>query len=109
MKAIYRFFLVLMLVWAGSSCRQQDIRTKTIRVPQLKNAACQRVIQDALSKADGVFGDKVAFSNQTVTVTYDSMKLAQMNLEFIIAGAGFTANETPADPRARDALPAECK
>jgi copper chaperone CopZ len=104
-----RWLAILVLAAGVAGCRRQDIRTQHIRVPQLKGEACEQVIRAALSRTDGVFAPQVRFSNQTVVVTYDSMKLGLKNLEFVIAAAGFTANDTPADAQAREALPAECK
>jgi hypothetical protein len=42
-------------------------------------------------------------------VTYDALKLGIKNIEYVIAGAGFDANDTPAPKEAREALPAECR
>ncbi len=89
-------------------CRRQDIRTVSILVPDLRNAACEKVVLDVLHRTDGVLAHKVVFSPGQVTVTYDSMKLGLKNLEGVIADAGFSANDTPADPKARAALPPAC-
>ena len=78
-------------------------------MPELKNRQCEELILAALRKTEGVLADKTQFGKNSVTVTYDSMKLAIKNLESAIAEAGFTANDTPAVPAARAALPAECK
>jgi copper chaperone CopZ len=67
------------------------------------------VVTTALSGADGVVSDSVKCVAGSVTVTYDSMRTAVRNLEFAVAEAGFDAGPIPADPKARDALPAECK
>lgn len=102
--------LITVLVACGvMACRQVEIRERTIKVPQMKNAACEKIVQTALGKTDGVFADKVRTSNGKVIVVYDSMKVGLKNLEFIVAAAGFDAGETPADPKAREALPAECR
>ena len=92
-----------------AACRQVDIREKTIAVPQMKNASCETIVVAALSKTDGVFADKIRAGAGQVTVTYDSMKLGLRNLEFAVASAGFDAGTTPADPKARESLPAECR
>ena len=103
--------LAVLVIGAGlaASCRTKDIRTVTVSVPEVKNAQCETVILNALKGADGVVGGSIRFGKDGVTVTYDSMKLALKNLEFVIADAGFTANDTPANPAARAALPPECK
>ncbi len=99
----------LVLAFGVAGCRQVDIRTKTIPVTQMKNAACEKLITTALAKTDGVFVDKISVGPGQVTVTYDSMKVGLRNLEFVIAEAGFDAGTTPADPKARAALTAECR
>jgi copper chaperone CopZ len=101
--------MLLAVLLGAAACRLQDIRTKTIQVPQMKNEECQRIIGKALAQAEGVLADSIRFGPGTVTVTYDSMKLALKNLEFIIADAGFDANRTPANATARAALPATCR
>lgn len=102
--------LVILLVMLGvAACRQVDVREKTIAVPQMKNAACEKLVAAALVKTDGVFTNSIRVSTGQVTVTYDSMKLALKNLEYAIASAGLDAGTTPADPKARAALPAECR
>ena len=101
--------LIAAAAVATVSCRQEEIRTRTFQVPQLKNEHAVRIVVDALSKVDGVIPEKIQGGKGTVTITYDSMKVAVKNLEFVIAKAGFNANDTPADPQAREALPADCK
>ena len=104
------YWVASLLVMVGvAACRQADIREKTIAVPQMKNASCETIVVEALRKTDGVFADKIRAGGGQVTVTYDSMKLALKNLEFAIASAGFDAGTTPADPKAREALPADCR
>ena len=48
-------------------------------------------------------------ATRTVTVAYDSLKLSLKNVEFSIAKAGFDANNTPANKKAADNLPPECR
>ena len=109
MKRRWYLIVVLMVAFGVVACRQVDIRTKTIKVSQMKNAGCEKLVTAALAKTDGVFAEKLEVGPGQVTVTYDSMKIGLKNLEFAIAAAGFDAGETPADPKARAALPAECR
>jgi len=102
-------FVLLAAVLGIVSCRQEDIRTKTIRVPQMKNAKCSQIVTAVLGKTEGVRPATIKAGEGTVTVTYDSMKLGLKNLEAIIAQTGFDANDTPADPKAQAALPADCR
>ena len=104
------YWVAVLLVMAGvAACRQVDIREKTIAVPQMKNASCEKIVVAALGKTDGVLADRIHAGGGQVTVTYDSMKLGLKNLEFAIASAGFDAGTTPADSKAREALPADCR
>ena len=101
---------MLALALVGlASCRMNDIRSKTIRIPQVRSAAARQVVRAALVRTDGVLTNGLVFGEGTVTVPYDSMKLALKNLEQVIADSGFDANNTPADSKARDALAPECR
>lgn len=86
-----------------------DVRTITVQVPQMKSLDCQQRIQDALSKTEGVQTSAPDLAQKKIDVTYDALKLGIKNIEFVIAGAGFDANDTPAPKEARDALPADCR
>ena len=56
-----------------------------------------QAVSNALSRLDGVFGGSLVFHGAgSVTVRYDSMKLARKNIEYAVAGAGFGANDIPA-------------
>jgi hypothetical protein len=95
MDAALRIAFCLLMLW-GSGCRQRELRTVTIRCPQVQGSqAVERVVQ-ALSAADGVVSGTVVIAEGRVTVTYDSLKMALKNLEFTIADCGFDANDTPA-------------
>ena len=103
---------VMRFVWASilvagiaCACRQSDVRTYTLPVAGVKNAACEEVIREALKRTEVVMADKLQFATGTVTVTYDSMRLARKNIEAVIAEAGFSAGETPANPSAVTNLP----
>ena len=103
--------LVLAFTCLCLSCRRQDIRTVTISVPAMRNAACTNIIAVALQKAQNIPPEWIQtdIEKRTVTVTYDSLQRATKSLEFAIADAGFQANETPANPQAASSLPPECK
>lgn len=86
-----------------------DVRTIKVKVPQMKNEACQQRVVDALSKAEGVQTSQPDLAAHTVDVTYDALKLGIKNIEYVIAGSGFDANDSAAPKEARDALPPECR
>ena len=102
--------LLLCGVAAASGCRRNDFRTAVIRVPACRTDACREIIEKALDGAPGVRVEtlSVDFATGRLTLEYDSMKLAMKNIEFLIARAGFEANDIPADPAAAAKLPAEC-
>jgi len=133
-SAMKKNILILMgcfsLLMAGSSCRQHDLRTLVIDVPQMRNQACVDIIAKALWPSPGLerisfnprykneavpyadlLGKSVKFDipNHKVTVVFDSLLTADKNIEFLIAKAGFAANSIPADKKATAALPPECR
>lgn len=93
----------------GVSCRKHDFRTVVIQVPGLRAPECARIIQNAFSGQPGVRSIKPDFAARTLTIDYDSMQIALKNMEFVIADAGFDANEVPACPEAAAKLPPECR
>lgn len=93
----------------GSGCFRQDRRTITVKVPQLRSEECLRLIQTAAKPVDGIEQLTPDYAQQTLDVTYNAMKLGIKNIEFVIAGAGFDANETQAPAAARAALPEGCR
>ncbi|MDD4872096.1 MAG: heavy metal-associated domain-containing protein [Kiritimatiellae bacterium] len=102
-------FILLLVVC--TSCRQSDIRTVEIKVPEMKNKTCAQIVANAVGRQAGVQPDKidVDFAKRIVIVRYDSLVIARKNIEFAIAEAGFQANEVPAKAEAVKALPPECK
>ena len=93
-----------------TGCFRQEVRTLVVKVPQMKSADCSKIILNALQgPIDGIVSATPDLENRTVAVTYNSTKLATRNIEFVIAGVGFDANDTPAKPEARQALPEGCR
>jgi hypothetical protein len=87
---------------AGAGCRQQDLRTHTILLSGISGEADVQSVSNTLAQLDGVFDNSIAFQGLSVSVRYDSMKLARKNLEYAIAGAGFGANDIPPKRAAPD-------
>lgn len=104
-----RWLVVVWIGLLGVSCRQQDLRTTTIRCPRVGSATSVRLVTDALANVDGVLPGSIRCDTGAVTVSYDSMKIAVKNLEFLIAEAGFDAGEFPANAKAQAVLPADCR
>ncbi len=91
------------------SCRVRDMRTTEIDVPQLRGEDCAQILHRVLATLNGVDGEKLHLEPGSVTVTYDSMRLALKNIEYTIAAAGFQANEIKPDPETRRQLPEKCR
>ena len=75
----------------------------------MKSADCSKIIQGALSRIEGIRSAEPDIENRTISVTYDSTKLSIKNIEFLIAGVGFDANDEPGKPEAKAALPVGCR
>ena len=104
--------LLVSISVLASSCRKTDIRPVVIRVPGMINQQCADIVVNALSRAR--YGVKVKsietdLATRTIMLNYDSMLLSLKNVEFIIADAGFQANEVPANKTAEAALPDKCR
>lgn len=99
----------LSLMAGSTGCFRNDIREVTFSVPQLAAPECADVIQNALASIDGVIGAEADLVNQQLTVTFNGLKLAIKNIEFVIAGAGFDVDQTPGVAGAKAALPAPCR
>lgn len=100
MRRVFAFLLLAAL----AACHRQDIRTVEIRVPQMDSEEAARRVLDALAAyaSYGVASEiHVDFTNRVVRVTYNSTQIALKNFEYIIARAGFDAN----DLRAEDVIP----
>ncbi len=112
MKRITILTFSLLCLFAVS-CRRNDFRTAIIHVPGMKNKACAEMVvkvarrrSNGPEKSDNV---RVNMDERTVVVTYNSLKHSLKNIEHDIAKSGFAANDVPADPRAREQLPSECR
>ena len=104
--------LLLIAILAVTSCRMHDDRTILIHVPDMKNAACERLISNTLSRTTGVISNqtvctRIISENRVVIVPFDSMQTSVKNLEFAIADLGFDANKVPANQEARKKLAPE--
>ncbi len=101
--------LIIILAAGVVSCRQQDIRTIEIRIPEMKNQVCMELVVKKLSGVPGVRRDTIVIDmdKRIASVKYDSLKLAKKNIEFAIAESGFAANDVPANEAAAKKLAPE--
>ena len=91
-----------------SGCRREDIREFTVDMPSLTEADKQKVVDAFTIRSpdrpprvyDGIFTDsfKFDFEKKTLTMRYDSMKIAQTNIRMLIESNGvevlFPSNTT---------------
>jgi copper chaperone CopZ len=108
-RSIQGLICALLVLAACCGCYRNDIRTIQVDVPQLKNAECIKIIQDALAQVEGIQTAQASLENHTFSITYDSRKLAIKNIEYVITHVGFDANGNPAEKSAREKLPAACQ
>lgn len=106
-----RLLCAVLALGLTGACRQSDMRTFTIRLPQVVNEACENRVREALRPLKGIDWETLAFDRAagTLTLSYESMILAHKNIEHAIIAAGFDANELTATEEARHALPPACR
>jgi hypothetical protein len=88
-----------LAVCAG--CHRQNTRTSVIRVPDLTTDAAAEKIIHALSpyqEYELVLEVVPNVPDRSVNVVYDGLVVSLKNIEYLIARAGFAANDTPALP-----------
>ena len=70
-------------------CRREDVREMTVVMPALKEAD-KSTVSAALAKYAGVQKDSFRWDMEakTLTLKYDSMKIAQANIRYAIDEAG---------------------
>lgn len=94
MKSIKSFVLrsslfVLIALFAISGCRRSDVREFTVELPGLTEAN-KALVVEALARYDGVKKDSYVFdfAKKTLTLRYDSMKVARENVRQAIEAKG---------------------
>ena len=112
MKNFILLTTLSVLIFAQSGCRRHDFKEHTIKIPEMSNEACARMISDRLSTAykpqaqeaqpdfEPVKVLSVDMNARTITVKYESLITAKKNLDFIVADLGFDANGTPGNKEA---------
>lgn len=80
---------VLVALCAVGGCRRSDVREFSVELPGLTEANKAQVVQ-ALAKYDGVKKDSYVFDfeKKTLTLSYDSMKIARENIRQAIEAKG---------------------
>lgn len=97
------------LAACAAGCFRQDIRTLEIKVPGMKTTDCAKIIQDSLNRVEGIISVEPDVQKRILIVTYNSTKVAIKNIEYVIVGLGFDANDEPGKPEGKSALPGDCR
>lgn len=87
MRLFPLLFLVVLVLWTG--CRREDMREMTVKMPGLTEENRAKVVE-AIARYDGVRKDSYRWDMKakTLTLVYDSMRVAQANVRYAIDGAG---------------------
>ncbi|MBO5751324.1 MAG: hypothetical protein J6R80_02845 [Kiritimatiellae bacterium] len=85
MKSSSIFLLGFVFLLALPGCRRTDVREMTVSMPGLVEADKPKIVA-ALSKYAGVKKDSFRWDMEakTLTLTYDSMQVAQANIRYAI-------------------------
>ena len=90
--------LAVVMVAFLAGCRREDIREFTVEMPSLTEADKSKVVDAFTIRSpgrpprvyEGILSDsfKFDFDKKTLTLKYDSMKIAQTNIRMLIQGKG---------------------
>ncbi len=109
MKLRFTLLLVSLATLVSTGCFRKDVRTIEVSVPQMKSVDCSKLIQEALAKTDGIKSAVPDLDKKIISIEYEALKLGIKNIEFVIAGAGFDANDIEAPADVRTNLPPDCR
>lgn len=81
-----------------TGCRVRDERGMTIDIPSLKTEADQEKVRSVVAPLVGIVQTNMVFDLQKhqLRLRYDSMQIAEKNIEIAIAEAGYDANSITA-------------
>jgi hypothetical protein len=80
-----------------------------VKLSVIKSDECKLVIEDALKKDEGILGYHIDILDRVVHMYINKTKTSKSEVEKLIAGSGFDANNTKANPDAAAKLPADCR
>ena len=90
--------IAITAVATMSGCRREDIREFTVEMPSLTEADKSKVVDAFTIRSpgrpprvyEGILSDsfKFDFDKKTLTLKYDSMKIAQTNIRMLIQNKG---------------------
>lgn len=93
--------MVILFAFMGillGGCRVSDVRELTIDVPGMAADSDVQRIRQALAPLNGVNKDQAVYDvkSHKIKLTFDSMVIANKNIEIAIAEAGYDANKITA-------------
>ena len=98
--------LVLLLAWG---CGRTEAKTVDVAVNTAVCEMCSGKIQKAVTDLEGVQQVNVDLETHIAQVTFDAAKTNLAAIEVAITGAGYSANDKPADQAACDKLSRCCR
>ena len=114
MKTMKTIALAVVIVWcyacSSHSKERADLaQTEVVKTPGVLCGSCQKTIESAVKKVEGVQEVKVDVEKKTTTVKFLPAKVDIRAIESSIALAGYDANSVRRDSTAYEALDACCK
>lgn len=97
MKKLYIAALSAALL---SGCFRQEVQVAEYTVPNLSTPAAGTYLQNHIKNGPGILECSYDLARHTITVSYESSTIREMNIEETIALAGFAVNNRPANPKA---------
>lgn len=107
---IFKLFIAVMVIFsfiAGKSFAGN--KTVEISLPTIQCGMCERTIEKAINKIDGIVDINIDVENKKATVTYDDTKTDLTAIEKAMTSAGYDANDTKANAEAYKKLNNCCK
>jgi len=96
-SVLFVLFLSISLLSLGG-CHKQNIQQFIVQTPQMATAEDAEIIVAAAESVNGVLDASADLEQRVVVVRYNSLNLAEKNVETAIAKAGYDANSILALP-----------
>jgi len=80
-----------------------------VSLPSVQCGMCQDKIESGLKEVDGIQSVHVDLDKKMGHVNYNPEKISEAEIEKMIAGIGYWANDVPADPKAYTKLDGCCQ
>jgi len=107
---VFKLLIAIAIITLFSSAEAiAGDKTAEISLPSIQCGMCERTIEKALNKVDGIVDVNVDVENKKATVTYDDTKADLPAIEKAITSAGYDANDKKADETAYKKLNSCCK